>query len=157
MPAGVSAYKYVPCTCLRPEPQSSLTGVSCSQCSRRAVLASALGRPHLHYPSGHLSAPHGPALFAEVYHLHVSGKMWYEPSRWKPSERVETEGIEENNLARSNPFSSFGTQKFSPLLRKKKRTEASHFGVAKVFFYAPTTSLLPPGKSFRIEKRPFLE
>lgn len=48
--------------------------------------------------------------------------------------------------------------KYSPLLYKRERERERKpvsLVLPRYFFYSPTTSLLPPSESFRIEKRPF--
>lgn len=79
-----------------------------------------------------------------------------EPSGWKSSEKVEPERVEDNDFLHSDPVFLWDQNILPSFIKEGKKEKASQTGMAKVFFYSPTTSLLPPSERFRMEKKDHL-
>lgn len=97
-----------------------------------------------------------PSPFRVVYHLHGSRKIWW----WAIWVKIQWESGAREGGGQWFPslWSVFlWDQNILPsFIKEGKKEKASQTGMAKVFFYSPTTSLLPPSEHFRMEKkRPF--
>lgn len=102
-----------------------------------------------------------PRPFPVVYHLHSSRRIWW----WAIWVKTQWEsGAREDGgqwfpslwspifLWDRNILPSFIKERGE---ERESRSDWYCQGFFLVFFYSPTTSLLPPSESFRIEKRPF--